>query len=493
VNGIEVTIDIADEDLSAAVRGQDVVGVDRDSLASKQRELYNNVDQARMSVLVIKLLEPMVNAVWKYLYYTKEPLDAGLDEEAFAGGYYDGGRVFELWGLVKLPAAGVETGQLSLGGFAVVSRYMFMRCLNVGNIAISQLTVTDAFADNNNNNLSKPAIAAIFDGVFHVNQDSKDAYERNLLRRYVCRESLLLCLAEAIVNKNAFIYSVGITEAEMSALKNYIEACRSGGGVPGSKRDAKFAAVEDAALRVFETAMPSTAEEDKVQTNLRIGPVFKDSQRMFIRAAMTISGIKKVFESQSDLSKRQIVTLREQEERVTQRIREQLAKTTADEVTELEDIIKRGFSSPADDALSTINTGYLFYTQLYWSALDKAYAELRMFVPCLARVYSRDALVESENYQTEYAALVSAVLRLVDARNPKVYRPDKSEMRAKTQFASEAEKLRTLARQDRAVKHWQGCGCGVVGNDYAVSSASAMNAMSLYPLAPSLLVSRGAF
>lgn len=117
VNNIVVTIDVPDEDLRSAVLGQDVLGVDRDQLAQARSKLFNNIDQARTSAVINELLDPMLRAAWPSMFYTKSPLDAGLDEEAFAGGFYYKGRVVDLFEGTSQDAPGIRS-IVGLAGFA---------------------------------------------------------------------------------------------------------------------------------------------------------------------------------------------------------------------------------------------------------------------------------------------------------------------------------------------------------------------------------------
>jgi hypothetical protein len=493
VNDIEVTIDISDEDLSAAVAGHEVIGVDRDNLAAMQRNLYKNLDQPRVSVLIIKLLEPMLNSVWKHLFYTKFPLEEGLDEEAFAGGYYGEGRVVELFGLLS----GVKTAEQSVSGLVVVAEFMFEKCLDAGTVQINQMAVSDSSNALQQNQQKQTNIEKSFNGIFITSADTQKAYERNLVARYVIREGLLLCLAEAIVAKNKFRTKIGITDSEAAVLSAYVDACQAG-GVPGSRKDPKFFATEEAARRVFETANLTLTENDIALNNngsqqtvaIPADLNFSNSQKRFVDAAMAFSKIKTAFEVEWQEIDDLFVSLKEQEAAIRKRTHEQISKKEDDEKSALAAIIRDGYSDGVTNKLTPANTGFLFYTELYWSTLNFAYAKLREFVPCVAKVYSKEALIESETYQTEYAAVCNAMLRKIDTRNPHTYNADKREARAKTQFASELESVRSVARADRAVKHWPGCGCS---ESASVFSSAQFNASAPYPLAPSLQISRGAF
>ena len=480
VNDIPVTIDIPDEDLRAAVLGQDVFGVDRDKLADFRNKLYKNIDQARTAEQINKILDPMLRSVWPFLFYTKQPLDNGRDEEAFAGGYYGEGRVVQLFEGISNQTAAL----VSVVGLAAFCTYLF-------NFSLKGKYRNDEWVFLNQNKFSPifdsivaddglyRSLSDTFEAVFSASSDTITDYEQRLHGRYIRRERLLECFAALAVLRRARGMTMNITDTDFAALRAYHDAIKAGGGPPGSTNDKEFAKLEDAAYRAFQA------------TNIIQGVGKTAHLQIYTHTALNKAVDQKYTKEKLDANKERATLLGSQEKAIQERINLWLGRSVNDDIKLLKNIIEEGAGGNAENALSPINTGYLFFTEVYTNALQDAFTLLEDHVPCVARIYTNDELIESELYQTRYASLVASVLRLVDARNPRTYRADRTEQRARLQAISPIESIRGVARQDRSVRHWPGCGCGAVSG--AAGSAPDYAFTTPYPLAPSVQVARGAF
>ena len=516
VNNIEITLDVADEDLVSSISGQEVFGVDRDKLAEMRSRPYNNIDQPRTSALMTALLEPMFNAVWSSLFYTKRTLDKGLDDESFAGGYYANGRVMELF--KSLPAPNAKSAQGSIIGLAVIAIEMFNSCFIKQQNNITAGTRFDgrtfAAAAFTQFDAKPPAgVTAFRDGFkqrFDVSTDSKTRYNADILNRYLRREKVLACLAQAVLLKRRFGLSQGLPDADFAALQAYVDAMNTTPpGTPGSRSKDDFATREDAAMRVFENSLVTTAatdiDDDQPPYVLLLVLALSPAQFSFIGDALANSAARAQFEATKALIDERLAQLREQEALINARITEWLRMNVTDEKATLAKIITEGVGGNAENNLSPINTGYLFFTELYTDALMEAFKWIEDFIPCLARQYTSNDLIESEYYQSRYSILVKAHLRLVDAQMPHTWRANATEMRSKTQIASAGESLRAWVAKDPGINHIPGCDDGVGDTAHFLASAGQYRlveqmqmyplgaAGAPYPLAPSLRVPRGAF
>lgn len=496
VNDIPVTIDIPDEDLRAAVLGQDVFGVDRDKLATFRSKLYKNVDQARTAELINKILDPMLRAVWPFVFYTKYPLNTGLDEEAFAGGYYGEGRTVALFEVLDDPTPALT----SFIGLAAFATYVFDFALkgkfqNNNWVFLDQNRFNGIFTEIRADVNLNAALQQVFGAVFTTSKDTIEDYEKKVLSRYLRKERFLACFAAVAVLRRARGITMGITDTDFAALRAYDTAIKAGSGPPGSTDDKTFATLEDAAYRAFlsSTSGNAFAGEAKRARYLNINLKLSIPQWSAIHDAVDQTTDENYATTKVATNTERINLLGGQEEAIQNRINLWLGRSVNDDVALLKSIIEEGAGGNPENALSPINTGYLFFTEVYTNALQDAYTLIEDHIPCVARVYNNDELIESELYQTRYASLVSSVLRLVDARNPKTYRPDRTEQRARLQAISPIDSLRGIARQDRAVRHWPGCGCGVVGAGGSGGNTLDFAYSAPYPLAPSLQVARGAF
>jgi hypothetical protein len=509
VNNIEITLDVADEDLVSSISGQEVFGVDRDKLAEMRAKPYNNIDQPRTAALMTALLEPMFVSVWNSLFYTKRARsDDGLDDEAFAGGYYDNGRVVDLF----QPTPGTSSAQRSIIGLAIVAIEMFNSCLTKKQAVAAGIpfdgiifaaTALTRF-DTANPDLKAP-FRTKFATRFDVSADSVKRYENDILGRYLRREKVLACLAQAVLIKRRFGFTQGVSESDFAALQAYVSDVNT--NTPGARNKSEFAVREDAAMRVFDTVTATTAvddvnEDDPPFINPAAVGILTDSQSVFVEDALANSAASVYGVELLRRIDERLATLSEQERLLNERISQWLRTSLADEQGALQQIIMYGAGGSTENALSPINTGFLFFTELYTNALKDAFKWIEDYLPCLARQFSSDDLVESEYYQSRYSSLVQSQLRLIDAQVPHVWRANRTEMRSKMQIASAGDSLRRWVAADRGIQHVPGCDCGAnagsaqslaVHGQYRLVEQMQPYPMVAYPLAPSLNIPRGAF
>jgi hypothetical protein len=508
VNNIEITLDVADEDLVSSISGQEVLGVDRDKLAEMRAKPYNNIDQPRTAALMTALLEPMFVSVWNSLFYTKRARpDDGLDDEAFAGGYYNNGRVVDLF----QPTPGTSSAQRSIIGLAIVAIEMFNSCLTKKQAVSAAIPFDGATFVNHALTRFDTAVPALkapfmakFATRFDVSADSVKRYENDILGRYLRREKVLACLAQAVLIKRRFGFTQGMSESDFAAFQAYVGEVNT--NTPGARNKSDFATREDAAMRVFDTVTATTAADDVNEDNPPfINPaagILTPSQQVFVEDALANSAARV---NSTELLRRiqeRLATLSEQERLLNERISQWLRTSLADEQGALQQIIMYGAGGSTENALSPINTGFLFFTELYTDALKDAFKWIEDYLPCLARQFSSNDLVESEYYQSRYSSLVQSQLRLIDAQVPHVWRANRTEMRSKIQIASAGDSLRRWVVADRGIQHMPGCDCGVnagsayslaVQGQYKLVEQMQPHPLVAYPLAPSLNIPRGTF
>lgn len=131
-----------------------------------------------------------------------------------------------------------------------------------------------------------------------------------------------------------------------------------------------------------------------------------------------------------------------------------------DAKSDLARALKESYVPTAGQAMSPASSGYLFFTDLMVAALSEADSLLKEQVPCVrARFGGSDGLITSNEYSAVFAAVVSAQVRLIDARMPDTYRPVKAEERARMQMRSALDRMRHQASMDRSMRHIANCSC----------------------------------
>lgn len=486
VNGIPVVVDVREEDLRAAIAGQDTLVVDRDKLAQYSRNLYTNTEQPRTLLMLLAVLEPMVRAAWNSLFYTKPQLDNRRDEEAFAGGYYDDGRVFKMFDTVAQPPAGQSDSFKSIAGlFVVADRLMAESKVAAPPTPFVDVVRMQAFQQVQAADITR--IKTAVKDAFPVSNETKIDYERRVLESYARTTELLRCLAEALKIKAQFGLTSGLTPADFAVIDAFLAAPDS------AEAEAPF-------IRLFRHSYLSFDDGPDRQLVVYRGDfdrVAAQSQKQFIRAALQKQVADAKYVDDQRTANKTKGLLVEQEKNITERIANWTRLSLQQEQELLSAIIRDGVGSDPEVLLQTINTGYMFNTEVYSAALTFANEHVTLYIPCLARAYSGQELIESERYQASYAQLVKAELRLDEAGNPQIFKADKNEARARMRVVSPLESLREHARTDGSVQHWASCGCAEVANISAppvgYGRTYAGGSRGNYPLAPSLFVPPGAF
>lgn len=363
-----------------------------------------------------------------------------------------------------------------------------------------QNSVDDIFATiDNPNRVRFIALQKAFEGVTVLSNPAIDAYNEYVLGRFLRRDKVLANFTHLVVLLNSLDRAIGLPAADLAALKAYDDAVSSGKGEPGSKKDAAFATLEDAAMRAFLSVNIVTATNAAAiattQTDLKaqfpaIG--LKDSQWQTLAKVLRTDVAEESKTLRLDELDKSAISLLQQEKGITDRIKDWLKLQLGDEAAFLKGVIEGTIGVNPENLLSPINTGYLFFTEVYTAALQYAYMFVEDFMPCLARAYSSDDLIESETYQSRYAFLVNGMLRLIDAKNPRTFRYDKNELRAKFELINPLNSLRGAAARDPAIRH--ACACdGALRNGAVGGAPLAFAYQTPYPLSPSVQVTRGAF
>lgn len=486
VNGITVVIDVRDEDLRAAIAGQDTFAVDRDKLAEYSRNPYTNTEQPRTLLMLVSVLEPFVKMAWNSLFYTKTEFDNRRDEEAFAGGYYKDGLVFTMFDAIKKTQAGRTESFKSIAGLLVVAN----KLMEESKVAVPQGSFVDVVAGLGFHSQGDLAsLKTVVETSFPVSDGTKLDYQRRVLVSYARKYKLLHCVAEAIKIKAQFGVTSGLTSSDLAIVDAFLAS-------PDSVE------AELPFVRLFSNTYVSL-ENQSISNAIKQGDfnnVATGAQQSFIEAAQETTAAEAEYKKEVAAEDSVMKTLVEQEKNINQRIENWTKLSLTEEQRLLSSIIKEGVGVDPNVQLQTINTGYMFFTPSYTAALTFAYEDVTKYVACLARVYKAQELIESEVYQAAYAQLVKAELRIDVAGNPDVWKPDANERRSRRQLSSALESLREHAVADRGVRHWHSCGCAETTNISAPMSVHALSHASgnslfggNYPLAPSLFVRPGTF
>jgi hypothetical protein len=506
IGGIEVVFEVTDEDARLAAQGEELAGVPQEKLAGARRTLHINSDQARSLGVLVELLQPMLALVYPMLFYANEALfDDGYDVEAFAGGF----SANALYMFEQVPRADGDVlaghhlafiGVLNLADTIVRAsvRGTVVRKEDVGTLLVQDMP----------RQMGGPLVVVppdpgvmrtAMNQVMTISTDARTTYNRRVVDRYLRRERALDGFAQYATTGDDIQAIDPLTVNELALLKRYSELAarntpgttRAAVGVSddaaaaGSLRadKAAFVAAENAAMSVFASArpvaLPVGARENDID---KFANALTTSQRyLFWQAKRTSGG--------NDRLRRVNRRIAQHDERGTQleqdwallhsRTQEWIKRTAAENAADIEAILKGDrmveFVPTASVAMSPLNSGVIILSTLAVSAIADAYAYVGEFMPCITAAYTdSDDLVESEDYYIPFARLMRVQMRLTDAEDPPAYLLDKTESRARVSRKSALNSLRTVARADPRVVHYQDARCTCFGLGSTAGSGRIM-------------------
>jgi hypothetical protein len=293
---------------------------------------------------------------------------------------------------------------------------------------------------------SVAAINEILPSVFQPSQAMKKRYQDAAIKTLVVERGILRAFAETVTAyADAAVAVSGITPLKLAALRGYLADARK----------------SEEAYDVFTRTLLATrpARLDEANSLLRT-----DSAMQFYRTFR--SDISRDSSVSTQLAAVDAIERKDEEEQLkiyvaleTQR-RERIEANQEKVALTLQQALVDNYVPTASVALSPMNSGLLFYTDVTISALSAAYSILQQHVPCVVRNFrSSDQLIVSDEYSHAYAALVNSQVRLADTRNPTTYRQTVHETRARLQARSALDQFRQVCGADKGIRHVQGCTC----------------------------------
>jgi len=477
LDGVDIVFDLGDEELEAVADGEPQRAFSQDELRRIQSLRGANQSQSDTLVLVERLLAPLFETLAPRLFYRTDAAtaDAGADYEAFAGGVERGvvqevavgernaplasAVLVNAARIVQLSAAGSRLADADLDA-AEPSFELQLRSIGVDPVLLG--AVRDAVLEN-----------------FRVTDAQRRDYQRRALNRLLRTSSVLRCFARYAALRAALQLPIeALSGDKLAQLRRYATESAKPEARLGGTHSQEFAAIEDDAYAALsETLLGAPRPSDAA---MRQPLLFTRSQRRFydlLLANLTVvdgrqRDVAGVLRERTDRQREEAAEARRLLERLRQLRSERIDDDEQEAEETLASVLQREYVPTAESALSPLNSGVLFYSDLMMGALAEAYDILGEAVPCLAHAHgSYRALIESDRYWTRFATLVQAAVRLIDARNPVTYRPVVNETRSRGQVRSALDRLRDLAADDRALRH--GCRCSCFLNRRGVAGTAA--------------------
>lgn len=463
VNDIVVTVEMSDEDLQAAVRGDDVRRVTAVQLQTAQKQLRDNNDAPRTIRVLLRLLEPLRQAMLRspsFFYLNASALDDGADEEAFAGGYYEG-RVARPYEYMR--------GKVPTGGDALSSTFLVSTAILRGALTgfWPVLHVDDATI---NALLNEPALGTrLLETMLRVlglTDVQSSRYRTNVLDRYIRTTGLLFYCAQFALAQRKLGLLVPMSEQQYAKFQLYVDAFGKTAGLRlGATSDAAFVTAENDAYDVFTRV--DTLTDEPVARLFSILPerlvnLLSFAQKAFVARAIAaldaarpvvgLAGRKVTLEHDRPALEAQIKNLTTQVDAIDRDIKKWQDLSVDQEMRLIYSILS-GPVFTSENSLRPINTGLYIAGDLMLAAINTAYTKLKDYVPCVPLHYTEDQLALSDLYWVQFAALTTALMRRADVRMPKLYRNVAAEPRSSVQTGSELEFVRNEARRDACIGH----------------------------------------
>jgi RNase H-fold protein (predicted Holliday junction resolvase) len=465
VSGIEVQFEISDEDARVAAAGEEVEGVSQELLAAARRKFYRNQDRARSAQVLVELLRPMFLVCFPAFFYANEAtFDDGYDIEAFAGGYTGNSlQVFSEG--VNNPSHLALVALFTLSD--VVVRYSVIGRQPVRKADANQL-------------LSIPAPPApllnALDRVMTLSDDVRNTYLRRVTGRLLRRLRVIEAFAQYAIHGSAINVVDAFTKSELEALTRYSELAVK--NMPATTRNKKeFVPAENNAASIFASSKPISADRLPVLTDdftrLRLAEIAKltqltQSERyLYVSANRNYDRRLNTFNNRVIDLRRRAQELRDEWRLLHDRMLDIERRTEAEHDATIEKILRSKeieYTPTGSVAMNPLNSGVLILTKLAKAALRDAFQHVSEYIPCILTAYpTDDDLVESDDYYVVFARLVRIELRTANTDDPDIYLPDATEARTKVARKSALNSLRSIARDDRAVHHYEDARCTCFG------------------------------
>jgi hypothetical protein len=404
IDGEDVVFDLGDDALEYMADDENIGLYTKEQLAAARSKLATNTDPKRTLVLVEALLQPFVFAFLPLAFFTI-PEDEVTINAGLAG---KGSIVTTLEGAEAVPSI-TWILEKTLAAFAQ-------------NAAVRALLST-----------------AVTDTLF-VSDTQSRRYQSWAIEALTVETKVLSAFAAcAVAFADAERPLAGVTPRKLAALRKFLENPSAG------------------AKEAYEVFTRSLLTRRSDEANY--APILSTSSAQTFYVLIK-SADSAPLESRISAAKTRADQQQALYDTLLQQRSQRIEAGKQEVVMTLQQALTDNYVPTAGVALSPMNSGLIFYTDVTIAAMSAAHDMLSLYVPCLIRQYATsDALIVSDAYCQAFAGLVNSQVRLADVRNPTSYRQTVHETRARNQAVSALNNIRMICGQDRSIRHVQGCTC----------------------------------
>lgn len=419
INGRSIVFDIGDDELIDMVDSPQLYPKDR--LAEAQNRRFENASVTETVVLIDRLLDPMYRLLVPHLFYTPS-------NDSFAS--YAG---------TALPGNTLRAAYRSDPNFIqpLVSVILLEALAIVKDQAFRQSQGQDRIL------LGELERAARL--VFTATPAQESAFVRKALGSLIQDSGILECVALYIVMRSSVGEPLGgVDKSREETLRGFLRDKSS----------------TEAAYEIFSSAFLSGL----VNPNYPVSRLFEQKSHKRAQEIIetetdnVVARVRAGALAKLDESAQQEKQVLEQQQRER---RARIQQQQQHQEIHLHQVLAENYVPTASVALSARNTGVLIFSHLLTGAINAAYQDLELYVPCVSETFrTPTALILSSEYWCAFASLVQARVRLISVRNPVVYQAVVAEKRSRMGVRSELDTIRQVSGLDVSIRHISGrCTC----------------------------------